>query len=316
MGFNIASHSTLQEYEASKTAVTLQNTKENDNNQIIFNQQSMVRVAPTFDIDFDYQPIHQSPKTAPSAQPAKKITLEELPTLQVNQKVNVTASISLGNEKPKPVQLKATKEMTSVKEDCVLEDETGTATIHVWDPLINQIKSGTTYVIDNLTVKHFQGITHLGTTRATTFQEADEQLKTINGPALLQNPEKEAKVQRFKMINKLSIYITCQACKRKINEMSQQKSLKCKNCGVRQRQAECKRDASVQLLVHLDDKDVWLTAFTDVLESLFATHPTISLLSDSDTIEELLVDITDIQFTYNMNRKVITKISSSSLITG
>ena len=67
--------------------------------------------------------------------------------------------------------------MTSVKEDCVLEDETGTATIHVWDPLINKIKSGTAYVIENLTVKHFQGITHLETTRATTFKEADQQLK-------------------------------------------------------------------------------------------------------------------------------------------
>ena len=100
----------------------------------------MIRVAPTFDIDFDYQSIHQSQKTAPSAQPAKKITLEGLPTLQVN---------------PKPVQLKTSKEMTSVKEFCVLEDETGTATIHVWDPLINKIKSGTTYVIENLTVKHF-----------------------------------------------------------------------------------------------------------------------------------------------------------------
>ena len=118
VGFNIASHSTLQEHEASKTAVTLQHTKENNNNQIIFNQQSMVRVAPTFDIDFDYQPIHKSQKTAPSAQPAKKITLEELPSLQVNQKVNVTASVSLGNEKPKPVQLKTSKEITSVKEDC------------------------------------------------------------------------------------------------------------------------------------------------------------------------------------------------------
>ena len=112
------------------------------------------------------------------------------------------------------------------------------------------------------------------------------------------------------MINKLGIYIACQACKRKMNEISQQKSLKCKNCGVRQRQAECK------LLVHLDDKDVWLTAFTDVLESLFATHPTISLLSDPDTIEELLMDTKNIEFTYNMNRKVITKIPSSSLITG
>jgi len=129
VGFNIASHSTPQEHEASKTAVTLQNTKENDNNQIKFNQQSMVMVTPTFDIHFDYQPIRQSQKTVPSAQPAKKITL------------------------------------------------------------------------------------------------------------------------------------------------------------------------------------------TDVLDFLFATHPTISQLSDSDTIEELLMDITDIKFTYNMNRKVITKISSS-LITG
>ena len=77
--------------------------------------------------------------------------------------------------------------MTSVKEDRVLDDETGTATIHVQDALINQIKSGTTYETENLTVKQFQGITHLGTTRATTYKE----LKTLNGPALLKNLEME-----------------------------------------------------------------------------------------------------------------------------
>ena len=40
-GFNIASHSMLQEYKESKTVVTLENTKGNSNNQIIFNQESM-----------------------------------------------------------------------------------------------------------------------------------------------------------------------------------------------------------------------------------------------------------------------------------
>ena len=64
--------------------------------------------------------------------------------------------------------------MTSVKEDRVLDDETGTATIHVSDALINQIKSGTTYETENLTVKQFQGINHLGTTRATTFRGQSE----------------------------------------------------------------------------------------------------------------------------------------------
>ena len=86
-----------------------------------------------------------------------------------------------------------------------------------------------------------------------------------------------------------------------INEISQQKSVKCKNCGLRQKQAVWKRDASVQLLVPLADKDVWLTTFSDGLESLSATHPTVSLLLV--TQEELLVDITDNDFTYNRNRK-------------
>ena len=79
------------------------------------------------------------------------------------------------------------------------------------------------------------------------------------------------------MINKLSIYTTCQTCKGKL--------MKCPNKNQSSvKTAARKRDASVQLLVPLSDKDVWLTAFTDGLESLFATHPTLSLLSDSDTM--------------------------------
>ena len=86
--------------------------------------------------------------------------------------------------------------MTSVKEGRVLDDETRTATIHVQDALIKQIKSGTTYENENLTVKQFQGMTHLGTTRATTFTEANKKLKTLNGPALLKKLEKEVGILR------------------------------------------------------------------------------------------------------------------------
>ena len=86
--------------------------------------------------------------------------------------------------------------MTSVKEDRVLDDETGTATIHVQDALIKQIKRGTTYENENLTVKQFQGMTHLGTTRATTFRDANQKLKTLNGPALFKKLEKEVGILR------------------------------------------------------------------------------------------------------------------------
>ena len=76
MAFHIANHSTLQEHEASRIAETLRNTKEKNNSHIISKEQSMIRVTLTFDVDFYYELIHQSQKTAPSAQPAKKITFE------------------------------------------------------------------------------------------------------------------------------------------------------------------------------------------------------------------------------------------------
>ena len=63
-----------------------------------------------------------------------------VPTLKINQKVNVTAIISLGREQPKPVDVKsAAQKMTLVKEDYVYEDETGTPEIHFWDELINKV---------------------------------------------------------------------------------------------------------------------------------------------------------------------------------
>ncbi|CAH3119454.1 unnamed protein product, partial [Porites lobata] len=167
----------------------LSNTKKNDSNKdIIFNQQSIVRSAPAFDIDFDYSPdIAASESSSSSVQPATTITLEQVPTLKINQKVNVTATISLGSEQPKPVEVKSTQKMTLVKEDCVLEDETEIA-----------------------------------------------------------------------------------------------------------------------------GKEIWLTAFTKEIESLLALSPELSLMSDSESIEDHLMDLKDIHFTYNVNKNTITQVTSLS----
>ena len=55
-----------------------------------------------------------------------------------NQQVNAIGTILLGKDKPKPVQIKSTQKMSAVKEDCVLEDDKGTAILHIWDPLIKK----------------------------------------------------------------------------------------------------------------------------------------------------------------------------------
>ena len=284
----------------------LSNTKKNDSNKdIIFNQQSSVRSAPAFDIDFDFSPdIAASESSSSSEQTAVTITLEQVPTLKVNQKVNVTATISLRNEQPKAVEVKSPQKMILVKEDCVLEDETGRAEIHLWDELISKVRNGTTYEFQNLNVKHFKGSTHLATTPMTSFKEASTQSQSVQGPTLLENPEKELKVEMFKFLNNLSVFVACQAI--------HQKYIMCRNCGVRQRQSGCKRDASVQVKVEIDGKEVWLTAFTDAIVSLLAVSPDVSLMSDSESIEDLLMDVKDVHFTDNVNKNTITELTSVS----
>ena len=93
VGFNIRCHPTLQEHEKSKTPVLLKNTQANSENHILFNQQSSVRIAPTFNIDFDYSPTIVLDNPASSSQPTLTITLKQLSQLQPNQKVNVIGTI-------------------------------------------------------------------------------------------------------------------------------------------------------------------------------------------------------------------------------
>ena len=187
------------------------------------------------------------------------ITLKEVPHLEANQKVNVTATLSLEKDKPKRIQLKTTQKMNLVKEDCIVEDSSGSAILHIWDPMIDQLSDGSTYEFQNLTVKEFQGTTHIATSTSTSFTKVDQEGETLSGPALLENSEVQLQVKEFKSVNKLSIFTSCQWCKRKITEILQ-KYIKCQNCGVRQRVENCKRDASVQLLVNLPgDEEIWLS---------------------------------------------------------
>ena len=47
-----------------------------------------------------------------------------------NQKVNVHATLSMGAQEPNKIETKSSQAL-SVKEDCILEDETGTIELHI-----------------------------------------------------------------------------------------------------------------------------------------------------------------------------------------
>ncbi|KAJ7387574.1 hypothetical protein OS493_000908 [Desmophyllum pertusum] len=68
---------------------------------------------------------------------------------------------------------------------------------------------------------------------------------SLAGSKMLNNPNKEITVNKFKLVSKLTIFSSCQVCK-KILKCG---ILKCHNCGTRQRSADLNRQASVKLCV-------------------------------------------------------------------
>ena len=102
----------------------------------------------------------------------------------------------MGSLEPKEL-VKRNGSKGRVKEDCVLEDKTGSTIIHLWDDTITALTTGQSYDIKNLSVKNFNGKTHLGTTTETTFTPIDTLLKDIKGKELLTNIKKTITVEEF-----------------------------------------------------------------------------------------------------------------------
>lgn len=138
----LKSHPDLKQYEESKTPVLLKNLILKENNKLFFNQQSFLHPAASSDVLLKYieqpKPTHSSPNKATSVD----VTVSEIPSLIANQRVNIAATITMGTKDAKQVMLKATHENDLVKEDCVIEDATGSIMANISSPLIDQVKDG------------------------------------------------------------------------------------------------------------------------------------------------------------------------------
>ena len=172
-----------------------------------------------------------------------------------------------------------------VKEDCVLEDQKGNAIIHLWDDTATTLTTGQSYEIKNLSVKNFNGKTHLGTTTETMFTPIDPLMKEIKGKELLNNIKKTITVEEFKFTEKVNTFMVCQIpnCKKKMPYAVDCQSIPCARCGTCQMVKACEKGMCARLCAELDGKDIWLTTSTDVMKMLINKVD----LSCNNTTDEL-----------------------------
>ena len=136
VGFDRKNHQQVLLFYNSGTPVRLLNANEKDENLFVNNHSTIVK-ANSGDMHFkSTQPSTNEPSnsTLPHGK-AIEISLDQVNLLTRNQRVNVKGTITMGDAKPKEVT-KRNGNSGLVKEDCVIEDQTGHTTIHLWDDMI------------------------------------------------------------------------------------------------------------------------------------------------------------------------------------
>ena len=194
----------------------------------------------------------------------------------------------------------------------MIEDGKGTSTIHIWDDLIKTLENGKSYHVKNLSVKNYSGNTLLGTTPSTLFEDSDTtiSLDKIKGPQLLANAEKNISVSEFKFVDKLNIYIICQikTCNKKMPHMPGKNVVQCPHCGASQKVKNATKNITARLCADLNGQEVWFTAFTDTIEA-FLSKKNLTKAAKSDEISKTLLDLEDINFTYDSTSNFTTKVA-------
>ena len=104
VGFNLHAHDSLRHFEDTKSPVQLKNVVVKDNSECIFNQQSAVHKAGLSDVSFSYIDQPKLESTAESSA-ATSVTVSEVKNLHLNQKVNISGSLTMGEEHLKAVVL-------------------------------------------------------------------------------------------------------------------------------------------------------------------------------------------------------------------
>lgn len=308
IGFDKKSHTQAQHFHTAGSPAKLLNINDKQGD-IFVNQTSSIVQASSSNVHFESsEPTSQDDHKFSDA---TDVNLKELNDLSRNQKVNVTGVLTLGDKPPKEV-IKRNGEKGLTKEDCVIEDLTGVATIHIWDHLLTKLTSGKGYKFENLTVKNYSGTTLLGTAPVTTYEETNLELESTKGPELLSNTERDLTVAEFNFVDKVNIFMTCQlkTCNKRMPHALGSTVFKCHACGATQKVKSAKKAMSAKLSTDIDGQAVWLTAFTDAVQILMKK----ANLADSATTDEIaagLFELENIALKINTQSKHIISVSES-----
>ena len=149
---------------------------------------------------------------------------------------SVKTKLTFGDVQIKMVQTRYGKDV-EVKDDCVLENESGNITFHIWDDICKGLKNNASYYFENLQLKKFKGEKFLASTAKTSKTELETHIE-LPATTTIDKKAVEIPINRFDYVEKIEFYYLYRKYKLPIVINSEKAFLECWNCRAFQRSAD------------------------------------------------------------------------------
>ena len=186
--------------------------------------------------------------------------------------------------------------------DAILADNSGSILLSIWAELIDQVQEYISYDITNVITVNFNGL-KLSTTNSTTLKQTDKSF-TIAWHDIHPTEVQHTICCPELLSVKINPYLVCvnNECKKKVVPYPGDLSVACKMCKRKMLIKKCAESFSCEVMLQkAEEKQVTLTIFPDVIEDFCG-------LSDVQLIEDALLDLENVDFTYTL-KKIVTKIA-------
>lgn len=192
-------------------------------------------------------------------------------------------------------------------------DSTGSIAVDVWEQHIPMIENGKVYRVTPVQVRSWGGKKKLSTTVHSVITAiTDETLSKVfvSEEHLLtdQCNEIAVKVPNIHSVKSVEKFIHClnKYCSRRLIQTSSANIVHCDRCGYTMRSANCTEQLCAKVVIEVDGQEIHLTAFQNVLNSIFEGQGNCTL-SLTEVSEKLLL-LEEINIKYNSETQIITEL--------
>ena len=207
----------------------------------MFNDQCKVIEVEPYDISFGYT------RTLTEEGPTE-LKIEKIKDMTPNeyQPITLTATLTLGKGELDKV---STQHGTQyIKNNCVLEDNTGLISCKLWYSTYTQVRNEKTYCLTNMLLKAFRSEIYLVSTRETQVTEVVSEILHSSGSSYLASQTPTLFIDEFLTVKDMQKFFICSSCSKPIEicEKTKKVAVACTIC-----KAMCKVS---KLAVHFSGK--------------------------------------------------------------